>query len=118
MDQTFDEVVLGTVLLFLSPCSEENKGTETKGPSPNKQARKRRVSCFRACSGKVLWIEQRARMGSEKKQPLPSVFPFYKFEWAFRKSRGVSPTRDRKVRLKAILSLLSMRRTCALPMRR
>ena len=35
MDQTFDEVVLGTVLLFLSPCSEENKGTETKGPSSN-----------------------------------------------------------------------------------
>ena len=35
MDQTFDEVVLGTVLLFLSPCSKKNKGTETKGPSPN-----------------------------------------------------------------------------------
>ena len=35
MDQTFDEVALGTVLLFLSPCSKKNKGTETKGPSPN-----------------------------------------------------------------------------------
>ena len=36
MDQTFDVVVLGTVLLFLSPCSKKNKGTETKGTSPNK----------------------------------------------------------------------------------
>ena len=49
MDQTFDEVVLGTVLLFLSPCSEENKGTETKGPSPWPLAKPDYVSSLVKC---------------------------------------------------------------------